>query len=41
MKAIKWLDQHCEEFFLVIFLIFIAAVSLMQVIMLSIEAIPA
>ena len=41
MKAIKWLDQHFEEFFLVIFLILIAVVSLMQVIVRNIEVIPA
>lgn len=32
MKAIKWLDDHFEEFFLVILLVLIACVSLLQVI---------
>ena len=41
MKAIKWLDQHFEECFLVIFLVLIAVVSLMQVIVRNIETIPA
>lgn len=41
MKAIKWLDQHFEECFLVIFLVLIAVVCLMQVIVRNIETIPA
>ena len=32
MKVLKWLDDHFEEFFLVIFLILIACVSLAQVV---------
>ena len=32
MKVLKWLDDHFEEFFLVIFLILISCVSLAQVI---------
>ena len=31
MKAIKWLDDHFEEVFLVIFLVLISCVSLLQV----------
>ena len=32
MKALKWLDEHFEEIFLVIFLVLITCVSLIQVI---------
>ena len=32
MKALKWLDDHFEEIFLVIFLVLISCVSLIQVI---------
>ena len=32
MKALKWLDDHFEEIFLVVFLILISCVSLVQVI---------
>ncbi len=32
MKLIKWLDEHFEEMFLVIFLVLISCVSLIQVI---------
>ena len=32
MKVLKWLDDHFEEIFLVIFLVLISCVSLIQVI---------
>lgn len=32
MKTVKWLDQHFEEFFLVIFLVFITAITMLQII---------
>ena len=32
MKAVKWLDEHFEEFFLVVILTLIACVELVQVI---------
>lgn len=32
MKKVKWLDEHLEEFFLVVLLVVIACVSLIQVI---------
>lgn len=32
MKALKWLDEHFEEFILIIFLILISCIELMQVI---------
>ena len=41
MKIAKWLDEHFEEFFLVIFLVLIAVVNLMQVVVRNIDTIPA
>lgn len=40
MKIIKWLDDHFEEFFLVIFLVLICGVELAQVIIRKIPWIP-
>ncbi len=40
MKALKWLDDHFEEFFLVIFLVLICCVELAQVIIRKIPWIP-
>ena len=41
MKVLKWLDDHFEEFFLVIFLVLICCVELAQVIIRKIPWIPA
>lgn len=41
MKAVKWLDEHFEECFMVVLLVLIAVVSLMQVIVRNIETLPA
>lgn len=38
MKIIKWLDEHLEECFLVIFLVLISVVCLLQVIARRVEA---
>uniref|UniRef100_UPI003A8F476A TRAP transporter small permease n=1 Tax=Enterocloster clostridioformis TaxID=1531 RepID=UPI003A8F476A len=40
MKVVKWLDEHMEEFLLVILLVVIACVSLLQVIIRKIPWIP-
>ena len=40
MKAVKWLDEHMEEFFLVVLLVVITCVSLAQVIIRKIPWIP-
>lgn len=40
MKIVKWLDEHMEEFLLVILLVVIACVSLLQVIIRKIPWIP-
>lgn len=40
MKVAKWLDEHFEEFFMVVLLILIACVSLVQVIIRKIPFIP-
>ena len=41
MKVIKWLDEHFEEFFLVVFLALISIVELVQVIIRNVPWIPA
>lgn len=41
MRAVKWLDEHFEECFMVVLLVLIAVVSLMQVIVRNIETLPA
>lgn len=41
MKIVKWLDDHFEEFFLVILLVLIACVTLVNVIVRSTDLIPA
>lgn len=41
MKVLKWLDDHFEEFFLVIFLVLICCVELVQVIIRNIPSISA
>lgn len=41
MKVLKWLDDHFEEFFLVIFLVLICGVELVQVIIRNIKSISA
>ncbi len=41
MKTVKWLDEHFEEVFLVIFLVLIAVVELIQVIIRNVPWIPA
>lgn len=33
MKAIKWLDEHLEEFFMIIFLIILSCIMMLQVIL--------
>lgn len=40
MKIVKWLDEHMEEFLLVILLVIISCVSLLQVIIRKIPWIP-
>lgn len=40
MKILKWLDEHAEEFLLVILLVVISCVSLIQVIIRNIPSIP-
>lgn len=41
MKVLKWLDEHFEEFFLVVFLALISIIELVQVIVRNIPWIPA
>lgn len=41
MKVLKWLDEHFEEFFLVVFLALISIIELVQVIIRNIPWIPA
>lgn len=41
MKVIKWLDDHFEEFLLVIFLVMITVVSFLQVVIRKVPWIPA
>lgn len=41
MKVVKWMDDHFEEFFLVIFLVLISCVTLVNVIVRSTDLIPA
>lgn len=40
MKALKWLDEHFEEFILIIFLILISCIELMQVICRNVPFVP-
>lgn len=40
MKVVKWLDEHMEEFLLVILLVVIACVSLLQVIIRKVPWVP-
>lgn len=40
MKVVKWLDEHMEEFFLVVLLVVISCVSLLQVVIRKIPWIP-
>lgn len=40
MKVVKWLDEHMEEFILVVLLVIIACVSLLQVIIRKVPWIP-
>ena len=40
MKVIKWLDEHFEEFILIVFLVLISCVCLIQVIFRNVPAFP-
>lgn len=40
MKVIKWLDEHFEEFILIVFLVLISCITLLQVICRNVPAFP-